>query len=141
MKFLIKKTFIKCLFVVSLFLLGITDSFAAEFNFSGNVESPFPNNANNIQSGDIFGQPISSSRLVYRPFELYNFQSYNNQTQFFDPVLYGPGGDPIGGLPVGEGIYALFFGVLAYCIYKVGCKVYYVRIMNRDICRKDTLED
>jgi len=40
-----------------------------------------------------------------------------------EPVLYGPGGDPIGGLPAGNGHLFLLGGVIAYALVKVRKKV------------------
>lgn len=50
------------------------------------------------------------SGLVYSPFEAYK------NTHAPQPVLYGPGGDPIGGLPIQDGYWLLFFVVLSYSL-------------------------
>ena len=39
---------------------------------------------------------------------------------FSDPVLYGPGGDPIGGLPVENSTWLLFGAAVVY----VGCRCF-----------------
>ena len=52
---------------------------------------------------------------IYQPFSPFppSQQSGNN------PVLYGPGGDPIGGLPITNGVTLLFLCIIGYSTYKL----------------------
>jgi len=45
---------------------------------------------------------VESGELNYQPFGM------ESSSIGEEPVLYGPGGDPIGGLPVGESVWMLF---------------------------------
>ncbi len=55
-----------------------------------------------------------ASSLAFTPFES---SSYDGLSE--SPALYGPGGDPIGGLPVGNDVCVLSACVFAYAFYKL----------------------
>ena len=156
MIFFTKASAVKYVFTVFIMFFGIISSFAVdatEFDLSKKTEFPFPNQEYKTEFNSVFEQITNSSVLFYSPFASNRPQSDNEQFESYmiqfikddmkrsDPVLYGPGGDPIGGLPIGEGVYALFFGVIAYCIYKIGCKIYYVRILNRKEDQENPLDE
>ena len=62
-------------------------------------------------------QEVASSESgVYQPFTPFNPSQQLGGT---NPVLFGPGGEPIGGLPATNGAHLLFFGVLVYSVYKL----------------------
>lgn len=110
------------LILISLFLVNVNSS-ASEIDFSGKIEGPFKTQENFFQSNNSLIFQENTSGLSYTPFQS---QGLNNP-----PVLYGPGGDPIGGLPVGDGVYVLFFAVLIYCVYKTFCKVHSIKSMKK----------
>ncbi len=45
-------------------------------------------------------------------------ETFGSTASADQPALYGPGGDPIGGLPVKDGCLVLILAGLAYALYK-----------------------
>jgi len=45
-------------------------------------------------------------------------ETFGSAASSDQPALYGPGGDPIGGLPVKDGCVVLIIAGLAYALYK-----------------------
>ena len=62
--------------------------------------------------------PANGNQLgtVYAPFSPY---SPTQLPQGNNPVLYGPGGNPIGGLPMGNGSIVLLSLVVAYVLFRL----------------------
>jgi len=54
---------------------------------------------------------------------------FESSTSSGDPALYGPGGDPIGGLPVKNAPYALLIMASMYALFKAG-KIKKHRVSN-----------
>ena len=59
--------------------------------------------------------PSSKTTGAYQPFAAPQ-QLGNGGGQ---PLLRGPGDEPIGGLPVSDGTYVFFFCVMGYAVYKM----------------------
>ena len=95
--------------VISVVLLAVSSLCALSLN--AQVFQP-------SESTLVFPAQEEASRTgsVYQPFAPFTPYQQLGDT---NPVLYGPGGDPIGGLPIANGAHLLFFCVIGYSIYKL----------------------
>lgn len=99
--------------ILSLIFTGIvsfSNAQVSDFNDYGNFNSGPTGFSSESQ---VFPQENNYSGLAYAPFG----SEKNNLVS--GPVLYGPGGDPIGGLPVSDSSWLLLAGVVAYSLYKL----------------------
>jgi hypothetical protein len=109
MRLKLKKIGIKA--VCLLCCLNITTLFATGYDYSA---SPFWEQGS--VSSEAGALPFGSENQngIYGPFDS------QEQSLSSEPALYGPGGDPIGGLPVKEGHAILFLSLAGYCLFKIG---------------------
>ena len=96
-------------------LLTLSLNVQGQFSESSPI---FPNQQSQNTSGVFSGQEAFAPSQAFSPFAP-SQQTLNKQGELFDPALYGPGGNPIGGLPMKDGAQFLFFAVFGYCIYKI----------------------
>ena len=62
-------------------------------------------------------ETLQAGSEVYPPFSPFHLpQPLGNPNK---PVLFGPGGEPIGGLPATNGAHLLFLGVIVYSFYRL----------------------
>jgi hypothetical protein len=92
------------------------------FAFSFSLNAQFTQGSSPVFSSESNVPSTVGPSGGYQPFSPFTPSQQNpfgaQDQPFGPPVLYGPGGNPIGGLPVTDGVGLLFFAVLGYCIYK-----------------------
>jgi hypothetical protein len=95
-----------------LLFIGLLLTFPLGICMAGNG---FSSSGEGLYESPLFQQTEPSDFSgIYVPFE-----SPGTVSATEEPVLYGPGGDPIGGLPVGNGVWILFGSVFIYALGKV----------------------
>jgi hypothetical protein len=103
MKITINVSIIKGLFISCLIIFNPVISMAANsesyFEYKGFTNDLFIDNYTPFSSPTYNG---SIWEQTFTPFG--NFYGTDNRYNPFDPILYGPGGDPIGGLPLTDAI-------------------------------------
>ena len=111
------------LYVKFLTLVGLLLQFSlypadAQAQFLESPPSVSSSHQLNSNYSDVsFGQEAFLPSQTFSPAS--SFQQISlKQGESFDPVLYGPGGNPIGGLPLEKDVQFLFYAVLGYCVYK-----------------------
>ena len=90
----------------------------------GLIAQPFSDSNSSFRQGSVgfsVGESqadVNQSAVVYTPFSPFPPpQSWSSQGN--NPVLYGPGGDPIGGLPLENGSIVLFCLAIAYALFRL----------------------
>ena len=106
------KKFIGLSFVL-IFLIPFVSTAQPFSNSTANM--PFQEGTQGATSGGGAADGGQSLSLVYSPFSPLPL----SQLPVDSPVLYGPGGDPIGGLPMGNGSAVLLAMVLAYVLFRL----------------------
>ncbi len=96
-----------------LFCVFISASLNAQ-SFKESISTISPVNAEKQDATSSMHADFPGIVAPFSPFQ----QSPLGQNQEFSPVLYGPGGNPIGGLPLTDNVPLLFGAVLCYCAYK-----------------------
>ena len=79
------------------------------------VNSPFQQESQGLSAGTVQNN-ASQSTLAYSPFSPF---APSQSLQGNNTVLYGPGGEPIGGLPLENGSVVLLCFVLAYAFFRL----------------------
>ena len=102
---------LSCVFVILFPFVLTAQPFS---NAAANM--PFQQESQGATAGGGVQVDASQSALVYSPFSPF---SPSQLPQGNNPVLYGPGGDPIGGLPMENGSVVLLGMVLAYVLFRL----------------------